>query len=69
MAISMASTARGYLALLRAFVAQLEEDDATRKVALRSLVAPEVSDTHFASVLEHASASESGCLGGVVAGG
>ena len=62
-ASSQASQARGYLALLRRLVAQLEPK-AQRSVALRSLVAPGVGAAQFEQILAAAKAAESACPSG-----
>jgi len=59
-AASQASQARGYLALLRRFVALLEPA-AQREVALRSLVAPGLGAGAFAEALATAEAAEAAC--------
>lgn len=65
MAISNASTARGYLALLRSFVNRNETDPLSRQQALRSLVAPQLSTRAFETGLSVAEAAEANCrLGG-----
>jgi len=62
-AVSQASQARGYLALLRRFVALLEPE-AQRAVALRSLVAPELGAAAFSEALAAAEAAEAACPDG-----
>lgn len=59
-AVSEAWQAKGFLALLRAFVAGLEAP-ADRPSALRSLVAPEVGQPEFEVSLERAEAAERAC--------
>jgi len=61
MAISNATTAKGYLALLDALVARLEPDPTYHGAALKSLVAPELSSTAFAAAREQAIANERAC--------
>lgn len=70
-ATSQASTAQGFLALLRQFVADLEPP-AQRGATLRGLLAPELSPSAFAGMLERAEAQERECLarsGGPAASG
>jgi hypothetical protein len=57
---NQASEARGYLALLRQLVTELEPE-AHRRETLRGLVAPEVGTVHFARILEAAEARERSC--------
>jgi hypothetical protein len=59
-AMSQASQARGYLALLRRFVAGLEAPE-HRRETLRSLVAPELSPSAFDSIAAGAEAREKRC--------
>lgn len=66
-AMSQAAQARGYLALLRAFVRELEAQ-AGRRDTLRGLIAPEVSPADFAKALEAAERREAACAGGPRAG-
>jgi hypothetical protein len=66
-AASQAASARGYLALLRRWVALLEPPE-YREEALRSLVAPEMEPADFARTLARARAAETGCRGGASAG-
>jgi hypothetical protein len=66
-AMSQAAQARGYLALLRAFVRELEVQDG-RQDTLRGLIAPEVSPADFAQALEAAERREAGCAGAPPAG-
>ena len=61
-AMSQASQARGYLALLRAFVREIEPTDG-RRDTLRGLVAPELSPEAFGSALEGAEHREAACRG------
>jgi hypothetical protein len=61
-AMSQPGEARGFLALLRAFVAELEPPE-HRAATLRSLVAPEVDAAAFADVLARAEAAEARCRG------
>ena len=58
---NQASEARGYLVLLRQFVAELELAP-HRRETLRGLVAPEVGTARFAEILERAEARERNCL-------
>ena len=66
-AMSQAAQARGYLALLRAFVREIEAQNG-RQDTLRGLVAPEVSPGAFADALAAAERREAGCSGGSSAG-
>lgn len=59
-ASSQSFQATGYLALLRTFVAELEPPE-FRRNTLRGLVAPEVSNAEFDSIVEVAEALESQC--------
>ena len=59
-AASEPAQAKGYLALLRAFVAELEEP-AYRREALRGLVAPELPRPAFDAVADAAEAREQAC--------
>ena len=61
-AMSQAAQARGYLALLRAFVREIEVQNG-RRDTLRGLIAPEVSPSGFAEALQAAERRESGCAG------
>ena len=61
-AMSQAAQARGYLALLRAFVREIEVQNG-RRDTLRGLVAPEVSPSAFAEALQAAERRESSCAG------
>lgn len=65
-AASQASSARGYLALLRQWV-RLLESEPYRTEALRSLVAPEMKPDDFARALGRARAAEASCHGGASA--
>ncbi len=60
-ALSQAAQARGYLALLRQFVHELE-DTSHRRETLRSLVAPEMDSRTFDVVMDKAEARERGCI-------
>jgi hypothetical protein len=62
-AMSQAAQARGYLALLRAFVRELEVP-ANRLDTLRGLVAPESGAQAFADEFANAERRESSCRGG-----
>jgi hypothetical protein len=64
MAMSNASQARGYLVLLREFVEGLERDRKGRELALRSLLAPELSSSQFQERLALARAGEERCRDG-----
>ena len=66
-AMSQAAQARGYLALLRAFVREIERHGG-RRDTLRGLVAPEVSPGAFAEALAAAERRETACAGGASAG-
>jgi hypothetical protein len=66
-AMGQAAQARGYLALLRAFVREIEAQDG-RRDTLRGLIAPEVSPKAFADALGVAERREAGCAGGASAG-
>lgn len=59
-ALSDAAAARGYLALLRAWVRELEPPD-SRDFALRSLLAPEMPPEDFARALARAREAEARC--------
>ncbi len=59
-AMSQASQARGFLAVLRAFVAGLEPEG-QRATSLRSLVAPDLGAAEFAALVEAAEAKEAAC--------
>ena len=59
---SQPAEARGYLALLRTFVDELEAG-ADRRRALHSLLAPELSPARFESALDAAEAAEKRCAG------
>jgi hypothetical protein len=62
-ASSQAGEVRGYLAMLRELVAELEPAE-HRRETLRGLVAPEVSPAAFASLVDSAEAAERACRGG-----
>jgi hypothetical protein len=62
-ALSQASGAIGYLALLQRFVEGLEPEE-HRVETLRGLVAPEVGTEHFAQVLTTANKSRRDCVAG-----
>lgn len=62
-AMSQAAQARGYLALLRAFVREIETP-AGRSDTLRGLVAPEISPDAFAQALAAAESREASCARG-----
>lgn len=66
-AMSQAAQARGYLALLRAFVREIEVQNG-RRDTLRGLIAPEVSPSAFAEALETAERREASCAGASPAG-
>lgn len=61
MAIANAATAKGYLALLDAFVARLEADPVNRLTALQSLLAPEWPADRFGSLLDRVRQRETEC--------
>jgi hypothetical protein len=63
MAINNAAHARGYLALLRSFVARLEPTGGDPREALRGLLAPEMPADRFDARLEDAEAAEARCVG------
>jgi hypothetical protein len=60
-AASQAGEVRGYLALLRSFVAELEPP-ADRRESLRGLIAPELGVSGFGAVLDAAEQRERQCL-------
>lgn len=60
-ATSQAAEVRGYLAMLRSFVAELEAPP-YRRGTLRGLIAPEVSPKDFDAMLDSAEAAERTCL-------
>jgi hypothetical protein len=62
-AMSQAAQARGYLALLRAFVREIETQNG-RRDTLRGLVAPETPPDAFVSSLATAERREASCSGG-----
>ena len=66
-AMSQAAQARGYLALLRAFVREIEAP-AGRTDTLRGLVAPESSPEAFLQALQAAEQRETSCTRGSTAG-
>jgi hypothetical protein len=66
-AMGQAAQARGYLAVLRAFVREVETQDG-RRDTLRGLIAPEVPPKAFAEALVTAERREAGCGGGASAG-
>jgi hypothetical protein len=66
-AMSQAAQARGYLALLRAFVREIEVAEG-RRDTLRGLIAPELSPAGFAEALAVAEKREASCAAGGSAG-
>lgn len=62
-AASESAQVKGYLAFLRAFVADLEPAEA-RRSALRGLIAPELGVEDFDAVVDAAEASERSCRAG-----
>ncbi len=66
-AMSQAAQARGFLALMRAFVREIEPQQG-RTGTLRGLVAPESPPEAFAEALASAERREAGCAGGSSAG-
>ncbi len=60
-ALSEAAEGRGFLALLRSFVAHVEEE-AYRSESYRSLIAPELDPMSFDVILERAQGLEKNCL-------
>jgi hypothetical protein len=66
-AMSQAAQARGYLALLRAFVREIELPD-SRRDTLRGLIAAELAPASFAEALGAAEQREASCSGGASAG-
>jgi hypothetical protein len=62
-AMSQAARAGGYLALLRAFVREIEPQNG-RRATLRGLVAPELSPAAFAEALAVAERREASCAAG-----
>jgi hypothetical protein len=66
-AMSQAAQARGYLALLRAFVREIEVQNG-RRDTLRGLIAPEVPPAAFAEALEASERREASCAGASPAG-
>ena len=63
MAMGNARGAKGFLALLRGFVAKLEREEMNRREGLRSLLAPESGSAEFEERLTKAIAAERACLG------
>ena len=63
LSLGKAAEARGYLALLRRFAAEMEGDPSFRRESLRSLLAPEQAGERFASILERARIAEETCAG------
>ena len=63
MAMSNSAGARGYLALLRSFVAGLEVGQRERVESLRSLLAPELRPNQFNEILVRVQAQEKECRG------
>ena len=59
-AMSQPAEARGYLALLRAFVSEFEAVEHCGET-LRSLLAPEIGATRFSKILREAEAAERSC--------
>jgi hypothetical protein len=62
-AMGQAAQAKGFLALLRRFVRELEPAEGADE-GLRSLISPEASPAEFAKTLSQAEALESACRGG-----
>lgn len=62
MALGNAAGARGFLALLRSFVANLESTEENQREALRSLLAPELGSEEFAKSVSRARSQENVCL-------
>ena len=60
-ASSQAAEVRGYLVLLRQFVAELEAEP-NRRETLRGLVAPEVGPAEFNAIVDQSEAAERLCL-------
>ena len=60
-AASQAAEVKGYLALLRRFVAELEPSP-YRRETLRGLIAPEVSPAGFEAMMDEAEAAEQRCF-------
>ncbi len=60
-ASSQAAEVRGYLALLRRFVTELE-DKSYRRETLRGLIAPEVGPSDFDAILDESEVAERLCL-------
>jgi hypothetical protein len=65
-AMSQAAQAKGYLALLRSFVRELETPE-NRRETLRGLVAPETPASTFSDAVAAAERSEASCRGGASA--
>ncbi len=63
MSLSNAGEAKGFLALLRGFVEELESEPVGRRESLRSLLGPELAPDRFAQILDDASAAEQSCRG------
>jgi hypothetical protein len=59
-ALSQAAEARGFLALLRKFVAELEAPE-HRRETFRSLIAPELDPISFGVVMDKAEQAEEAC--------
>ena len=59
-AASQAAEVKGYLVLLRRFVAELESSP-YRRETLRGLIAPEVSPAGFEAMMDEAEAAEQRC--------
>ena len=60
-ASSQAAEVRGYLALLRRFVTELEGEP-YRRETLRGLIAPEVGPAEFGAIVDESEAAERLCL-------
>ena len=60
-ASSQASEVRGYLALLRRFVTELEAEP-YRRETLRGLIAPEVGPSDFGAIIDAGEVAERQCL-------
>jgi hypothetical protein len=67
-ASSQGAQVKGYLALLRAFIAELEPPSG-RRPTLRGLVAPELGVDRFDAIVDSAEKRERSCLAGKSAGG
>ena len=59
-ALSQAAEARGFLALLRQFVLELEAPE-HRRETLRSLIAPELDPMSFGVIMDKAEQAERNC--------